>query len=135
MRRFKTLLFVVALFSFIPVVSAKKPILNIIDEPVITATEKPLSAVQVCELIQKTAKLLHWSVTKGSEGKLVASLSWKDKHMVVDIACSKNAYSIIYKHSINLKYTIGKHGPSVHSLYNRRIEELKNAIYMDALKI
>jgi hypothetical protein len=132
-----------AIFAFVFAVSgavlARTPeaIVNVVDEPAVAASGKTLTAEEVKDAITKAAQTKNWVVTPTVDGKLVASLSWRNnKHTImVEITCAPNRYSILYKDSINMDYGTWNDEPSIHPYYNRYVKELRDAIRVQMLHL
>jgi hypothetical protein len=53
----------------------------------------------------------------------------------VDIAYTKETFSITYVDSVNMNYSIRSDGPYIHPKYNRWVEILKQDIQKDIEKL
>ncbi len=137
MKVFKAILFVFALImSSAAFARAAVPIIDLLDQPADTASGKALTVEQLQQTIRIAALGRNWSVTPQANGKIQASLSWNNKHMIaVEIICKENSYSIVYKDSINMKYEIFSGQPVIHPFYNDRVGELRRAIQIELTKI
>jgi hypothetical protein len=115
---------------------ASEPVLNLVDEPAVAASGKALSGENLRQVITKAAQEKKWIVTPATDGRLSASLSWRNKHtIVVEIACAANRYSVTYKSSVNMNYSVWNDQAVIHPYYNRHVNELRDAIRAALLRM
>jgi hypothetical protein len=129
------------------------PIVNYPDLPVATSSGRPLPAEQVKEAIQAAARTKGWTLAYEPGDKIVATLVVRNKHtVIVEIAYSGERYSLMYRDSVNMKYSPGTDRPKaydlsssmrgyrqpagqvIHPFYNDWVRELKDAIRLELLK-
>ena len=81
-----------------------RPIVNVTDQPIVSAIDKQLTPDQVRNAIVSAGNALGWVMTPVSP-VLVSGRFIKDEYVaVVDVRYSEKMYSITYKDSTNLKY-------------------------------
>jgi hypothetical protein len=97
-----------------------RPIVNVTDAPVVTATGKQLTADQVRNAIVSAGNGLGWVMTPVSPGLVSGRLTLRDHVAVVNVSYTAKMYSITYKDSTNLNYS----GGQIHRNYNGWIENL-----------
>lgn len=139
MKRVKTALFALALtLTASGAVFARAPtaVINFVDEPAVTTSGKALPVEQLTQLVTKVARAKNWIVAPARDGRLNASLSWKNnKHTImVEIVCAANSFSIHYKNSVNMNYEVLDGQPVIHPYYNRYVNDLRNAIQAEILR-
>jgi hypothetical protein len=138
MKVVKMALFLLA-FAVSGTVFARTPeaVVNLVDQPVASASGKALTAEQVKQTIGKVAQDKKWIVTPMQNGKLNASLSWNgNKHtIVVEIACEADRYSVTYKDSVNMNYMVRDGAPVIHPFYNRHVNALRDAIRVEMMRM
>lgn len=120
----------VSVFSCSANARAPEPVLNYQAIPVATSSGTVLAANQVCQIVREVAEQKKWLVGVQPDGKLLASLSWKEnKHTIVaEIACSGASYSVIYKDSVNMNYRIRDDQPLIHPYYNKFVKEVIDTV-------
>ncbi len=108
-----------------------RPIVNVTDQPVVSAVGKQLAADQVRNAIVAAGNGLGWVMTPISPG-LVSGRFIKDDHVaVVDVRYTEKIFSITYKDSTNLKYKNGH----IHRDYNGWVENLYRDIRNELLRM
>ena len=108
-----------------------RPIMNVTDQPVVTAAGKPLTADQVRDAIVAAGTGLGWVMTPVSPGLVSGRLALREHAAVVDIRYSATTYSITYKDSTNLHYRDGQ----IHKNYNGWVENLDRDIRAGLLRM
>ena len=108
-----------------------RPIMNVTDQPVVTASGKPVTADQVRSAILAAGTGLGWVMTPVSPGLVSGRLLLRDHVAVVDVRYSATTYSITYKESTGLHYRDGQ----IHRNYNSWIENLDRDIRAGLLRI
>jgi len=108
-----------------------RPIMNVTDQPVVTASGKPVTADQVRSAILAAGTGLGWVMTPVSPGLVSGRLLLRDHVAVVDVRYSATTYSITYKDSTNLNYRDGQ----IHKNYNGWIENLDRDIRAGLLRM
>lgn len=116
---------------------APEPIVNYTDVPITTGSGKVLTTDEVKQGIRAVAERRRWLVTEQPDGKMIASLSWnRDRHsMFVEIAYKPQSYSLTYRDSINLNYATVDGQPSIHPRYNGYVNEMKEAIRIEFMRM
>jgi hypothetical protein len=137
-------------------VLAQRPperLVNYRNLPVATASGGAPEAAQVKQAILAAATVDPlWKVAGDTGGRLLATRSWREHSITVEIRYSRERYSLVYRDSTNMKYaprmdgdsrdrnsarygvprTIG---PVIHPFYNRYVGELKEAIRAELQKL
>ncbi len=108
-----------------------KPIMNVTDQPVVSAAGKQLTEDQVRDGIVSAGIALGWVMTPASPGLVSGRLSLRDHVAVVDVRYTAKTYSIAYKDSTNLDYRNGQ----IHRNYNGWIENLNRDIRNELLRM
>lgn len=130
--------FLVASTLFVTPASARQtvPIVNYDKLAVAVNSGKAPQAEQVKQAILAAAGSKSWSVATQADGKLLATLQVRGKHtVVVEIAYASDQYSLTYKDSTNMKFGAGDGQPLIHPFYNKWVQELKEAIRIELLKL
>jgi hypothetical protein len=149
MKLIKFTFFLIAIiFSLSAGAREAVPIINYSNLPIATSSGKPLQPDDVKKAIVVAAAAKDWTVAYQTDGKLLATLVVRNKHtIVVEIAYDSEKYSINYKDSINMKYGISagqregfKMGDSggqavIHPFYNKWVQELKDGIRNELIKL
>lgn len=112
------------------------PIVNHEDVAITPASGQRPTQAQVKQAIQSAASAKQWEVTDQGPGRMLATLHVRGKHTVVtEISYSPEKFSLVYKDSINMKYSPGPDGMGViHPFYNRWVQDLKEAIRTSLLE-
>ena len=108
-----------------------RPIVNVTDQPIVTAAGKQLTADQVRNGIVSAGNASGWVMTPVSPGLISGRFVKQDHVAVVDIRYSEKMYSITYKDSINLNYR----GTQIHKAYDEWIEGLDREIRNELLRM
>jgi len=108
-----------------------RPIMNVTDQPVVSAAGKQLTEDQVRSSIVSAGIALGWVMTPVSPGLVSGRLSLRDHVAVVDVRYTAKTYSIAYKDSTNLDYRNGQ----IHRNYNGWIENLNRDIRNEMLRM
>jgi hypothetical protein len=108
-----------------------RPIVNVVDQPVVSAAGKQLTADQVRNAIVSAGNALGWVMTPVSPGLDSGRLMLRDHVAVVDVRYTETTYSITYKESTNLNYRDGQ----IHKNYNGWIENLNRDIRNELLRM
>lgn len=109
---------------------SSRPIVNVTDQPVVTAAGKQLTADQVRTAIVSAGNGLGWVITPVSPGLLSGRFVSVDHVAVVDIRYTDKLYTITYKDSTNLNYK----GTQIHKAYNAWVETLDRDIRAELLR-
>jgi len=108
-----------------------QPIVNITDQPVVTAAGKPPADDLVRNAIVRAGNASGWVMTPVSPGLVSGRLIVQDHVAVVDVRYSEKLYSITYKDSTNLKFRDGQ----IHKAYNAWIATLDRDVRNELLRI
>jgi len=108
-----------------------RPVMNVTDQPVVTAAGKQLTADQVRNGIVAAGTALGWVMTPVSPGLVSGRLMLRDHVAVVDVRYTAKTFSITYKDSTNLNYRDGQ----IHRNYNGWIENLDRDIRTELLRM
>jgi hypothetical protein len=130
---------------------ALEPVVNFPNQPVATSSGKPLQPEQVKQaIVDGAARAREWTLAYEPNGTVVATRQWRTHSITVAIAYSSQQYSIAYRDSSNMKYTVNSAdpnaiparnaypqpaGPVIHPFYNRYVRELKSAIDAELRKL
>jgi hypothetical protein len=111
------------------------PIINHNDVLIEQRAGKPRTAAQVKQAIMNAPAPRSWEFSDAAPGVLVGTLHVRGKHTIVaEIRYSADRYSIIYRDSVNMKYSPGGSTGMIHPFYNRWIDELRDAIRAELAK-
>lgn len=107
-----------------------EPLVNYPAIPAVASSGVALTAEQLCQIVREVAEQKKWLVKVQPDGKLLASLSWEsEKHaIVVEATCSPASYSVIYRDSVNMKFSNRDGQPEIHPYYNRFVKEMNDAV-------
>jgi len=108
-----------------------RPIVNVTDQPVVTAAGKQLTADQVRSAIVSAGNASGWVMTSVSPGLISGRFVSVDHVAVVDVRYTEQMYSITYKDSTNLNYK----GAQIHKAYNAWVETLDRDIRNELLRM
>ena len=112
------------------------PIINYDNIPVATASGKPLAVEQVKQAILVAAATKNWSVEPQADDHLLAMFSKQGKHTIsVAISYTTDKYSLNYSDSTNMKFGEREGQLVIHPFYNKWVQNLKEAIRIELLKI
>lgn len=123
MKYFKLRLFLLLLAM--PIVAAgcrTAPIYNVYEVPVITTHTVKLDEIK--KAIIRAGASLGWEMKPVSPGHVIGTLHLRSHTAVVDVTYNPQTYSIVYKDSVNLKYS----GGQIHRNYNGWIQNLDRNI-------
>ena len=113
-----------------------EPIVDLFDQPVATASGKTPTVEEVQQALKHAAESKKWLVTPQADGKMLASLSWHNKHtIVVELAGKAESFSISYKDSVQMNFRMRDEKPVIHPYYNRFVGELRDAIRVELMKL
>ena len=108
-----------------------RPIVNVTDQPVVSAAGKELTADQVRNAIVSAGNGLGWVMTPVSPDLVSGRLMLRDHVAVVDVRYTAKTFSITYKDSTNLNYKDGQ----IHRNYNGWIENLDRDIRNELMRM
>lgn len=135
-KLFAALLIAATLFA--APVSARETVAIVNYDNLVVATNsgKVLVAEQVKQAILAAAGAKSWSIAYQADGKLLATLNVRGKHTVmVGISYTAEQYSLRYKDSTNMKFGEREGRAVIHPYYNKWVQELKEAIRIELLKL
>jgi len=101
-----------------------QPVYNVEGDAIPAAAQQKLSSEQVGKIIRKAALAKGWLVKEAKPGLLHCTLEWRGHTAEIDIAYSREDYSIELDSSENLKESNG----NIHYKYNKRVQELQAEI-------
>lgn len=108
-----------------------KPLYNVDNAPVTSASGKSLKADQVKGAIVAAASSLGWRISDQKPGHIEATLNLREHEAVVDIPYSATSYSIKFKSGKN----IGEKEGQIHRNYNGWVQNLDNKIRAELLRL
>jgi len=125
-----------AIVSLNAIARTPVPIINHENLSVATTSGKTLQVDQVKQAIQAAAGAKGWSVAFQADSRLLATLNVRNKHtIVVEIAYATDKYSLQYKDSTNMHFGDLNGSKVIHPYYNKWVQELKDAIRIELLKL
>jgi hypothetical protein len=105
------------------------PLVASISEPVQRTDGTVLNEARVMQAIFNAAGQHRWSLGSAVSGQVTATLVIRNKHtLVVDIQYSRQAITVRYRSSHNLKYWMRGNVPYIHPVYNEQARALMDAI-------
>jgi hypothetical protein len=112
------------------------PLVNYDNIAIVTSSNKAPQLDQVKQAMRVGAAVKGWTIEEAADGSLTASIVVRDKHKVsVKIDYDASKYSIHYKDSAVMKYEVNNGQAVVHPFYNVWVENLKNDINIELLKL
>ena len=112
------------------------PVINYDNIAVATSSGKAPAVEQFKQALLTAAGARGWEIAQQADGTLQATLNVRGKHsIVVEIAYSDAKYSLTYKGSVNMKYGQRDGQPVIHPFYNKWVQDLKEAIGLELLKV
>lgn len=131
-----TILLALALAAAPAVAREPVPIINYDNVPIVSTSGKVPRLEQVKQTIQAAGQAKGWSIAFQADGKSLATLIVRSKHtIVVEIIYTAEQYSMQYKDSTNMKFGERDGGKVIHPFYNRWVQDLKEAIRVESLKL
>jgi hypothetical protein len=149
-KLFAFVLFAATLAATPTIARTPVPIIDYDNISVATSSGKTLQLEQIKQAIQSAAGAKAWSIAFQPDGKVLATRNERNKHfIVVEIEYSADKYSLKYKDSTNMKFgdapqpdpsrvqnpTIAPGSKVIHPYYNKWVQELKDAIRVELLKL
>jgi hypothetical protein len=101
-----------------------EPVYNVEQDSVPAGVQQKLSSEQIGRMIAKTAAGKGWVVSEVKPGLLHCIFKWRDHSAAINIAYSRQDYSIELDSSENLKESDGM----IHRKYNKYVHDLQNEI-------
>jgi hypothetical protein len=112
------------------------PLVNYDNIAIVTGSNKAPQLDQVKQAVRVGAAVKGWTIEEAADGSLIASIVVRDKHKVsVKIDYDASKYAIHYKDSAVMKYEVNNGQAVVHPFYNVWVENLKNDINIELLKL
>lgn len=131
-----TILVAATLAATPAIARAPVPIDNYENIAVATSSGKPLQIEQVKQAIQAAAAVKGWTIAYQADGSLLATLNVRNKHTItVELPYSVEKYSLRYKGSTAMKYGQRDGIPVIHPYYNKWVQEFKETIRIELLKL
>jgi hypothetical protein len=135
-KLFAVLLIASAIFTAPAIARAPVAIINYENLVVATNSGNVLQAEQVKQAIVTAAGAKNWSIAYQSDGTLLATLNVRNKHTIMTgIAYAADKYSLRYTGSTNMKFGERDGQPVIHPYYNKWVQEFKEAIRIELLKL
>jgi hypothetical protein len=119
-------LLVLALILPLAACRRQAPISNVIDMPVSGARSGSLTKEKAKEVILAACRKFGWAAREIEPGLIRADYAARSHTATIEIPFSSTRYSIIYKHSTNLKYNAQRQ--TIHNQYNHWISNLRQEI-------
>lgn len=140
MRAIQNIIFISSALVFTGAVHARDavPMQQFENVKIITGSGKPVEpeAARKAILDAGDTGKRRWQVAQAPDGKnLIATTSWQDHAITVQIEVSGDTFSVRYADSVNLKYGMMDGKPVIHRNYNRLVADLVNAISGQLLKL
>jgi hypothetical protein len=113
------------------------PLVDVLDAPVVTRSNAPVSADAVRNAIIDggAAGARKWLSSEGPNGTLRLTYKVRSHTMSVTVTNTATSYSLRYTDSINMKYSVEDGVPVIHPFYNKWVQELKTAIEFELRKL
>jgi hypothetical protein len=112
------------------------PLVNYDNIAIVTGSKNAPQIDKVKLAMRVGAAVKGWTVEDAADGSLTATIVVRDKHkVVVKIDYDASKYSIHYKDSAVMKYEVNNGQAVIHPFYNVWVENLKNDINIELLKL
>lgn len=111
------------------------PLVNYENIAIVTGSNKVAEIDQVKQAIRVGAAVKGWRVEAAADGSLTATIVVRKHTVVVKINYEASKYSIHYKDSAVMKYEVNNGQAMIHPFYNVWVENLKNDINIELLKL
>ena len=112
------------------------PLVNYDNVAIVTGSKNAPQLDKVKQAIRVGAAVKGWTIEDAADGTLTATIVVRDKHkVVVKIDYDASKYSIHYKDSAVMKYEVNNGQAVIHPFYNVWVENLKNDINIELLKL
>lgn len=111
------------------------PLVNHENIEIVTGVNKAPAADQIKQAIRIGAAVKGWKVEESADGSLLATIVVRKHTAVVRIDYDTSKYSIHYKDSVLLKYEVNNGQAVIHPFYNKWVDNLKDDINIELLKI
>jgi hypothetical protein len=131
-----TVLVFAAVFSLNAAARAPVAIVNYDNIPIATSSGKVLQPEQIKSAIQLAGGAKNWAIASQADGKLLGTLHVRGKHtIVVEIAYTADKYSLQYRDSTNMKFGEQDGNKVIHPFYNKWVQDLRDTIRLELLKL
>jgi len=112
------------------------PLVNYDNIAIVTGSKNVPQIDKVKQAIRVGGAVKGWTIEDAADGSLTATIVVRDKHkVVVKIDYDASKYSIHYKDSAVMKYEVNNGQAVIHPFYNVWVENLKNDINIELLKL
>ena len=111
------------------------PLVNYENIAIVTGSNKVADIDNVKQAIRLGAAVKGWKIEESADGSLTATIVVRKHTVVVKINYEVNKYSIHYKDSVLMKYEVNNGQAVIHPFYNVWVENLKNDIDIELLKL
>lgn len=111
------------------------PLVNYENIAIVTGSHKVAEIDQIKQAIRLGAAVKGWKVEESADGSLTATIVVRKHTVVVKIDYEVSKYSIHYKDSAVMKYEVNNGQAIIHPFYNVWVENLKNDINIELLKL
>jgi hypothetical protein len=112
------------------------PLVNYDNIAIVTGSKNAPQIDKVKLAMRVGAAVKGWTLEDAADGSLTATIVVRDKHkVVVKIDYDASKYSIHYKDSAVMKYEVNNGQAVIHPFYNVWVENLKNDINIELLKL
>lgn len=114
---------------------ASVPVIEYLDQTILTSSGKPPTLDRVRQAIMKAAVANQWSLAKVGDQQFTGTLVVRGKHTIVfDITFATDKYSLKYKDSNNMNYKLVDGMPLIHPNCNVWTRALINTINKELLE-
>lgn len=111
------------------------PLVNYENIAIVTGSNKVAEIDQVKQAIRLGAAVKGWKIEESADGSLTATIVVRKHTVVVKINYEVSKYSIHYKDSVLMRYEVNNGQAMIHPFYNVWVENLKNDINIELLKL
>lgn len=111
------------------------PLVNYENIAIVTGSNKVAEIDQIKQAIRLGAAVKGWKIEESADGSLTATIVVRKHTVVVKINYEVSKYSIHYKDSVLMRYEVNNGQAMIHPFYNVWVENLKNDINIELLKL
>ncbi len=111
------------------------PLVNHEKIQIVTGINKAPTSDLIKQAIRAGAAVRGWKVEESAEGSMLATIVIRKHTAVVRINYDTSKYSIHYKDSAVLKYEVNNGQAIIHPFYNKWVENLRDDINIQLLKL
>lgn len=111
------------------------PLVNQEKIGIVTSINKAPTTDQIKQAIRVGAAVRGWKVEESADGSMLATIVIRKHSAVVRIDYDTSKYSIHYKDSAVLKYEVINGQAVIHPFYNKWVENLRDDINIELLKL